>query len=134
VTVTRAAREAAHEAWRVVRGETATHVHLRDRISALAFFTVAVDLVASVVVLLLERHAASTEISNYGDAVFWVSSQLLTVSSSIMNPISPGARVIDVLLEIYAITVVTALAGSFAAFFHRRSRERDAAAARRNTG
>jgi hypothetical protein len=33
--------------------------------------------------------------------------------------------VIDILLELYAITIVTAMAGSFGAFFHRRSLERD---------
>ena len=119
---------------RVIHGETPTHSHLRDRILAIVFFTVVVDLIASVAVLLLERHATGTEITNFGDSIFWVSSQLLTVSSSLHNPVSAGARVIDVLLEAYAISVVAALAGSFAAFFHRRGRERDAEAAKGGAG
>jgi ABC-type phosphate/phosphonate transport system permease subunit len=108
---------------------TPTHIHLRDRVIAILFFTAVVDLVASVAVLMLERHAADTEITNFGDSIFWVTSQLLTVSSSLHNPVSAGARVIDVILEAISISVVATLAGSFAAFFHRRGRERDQAAA-----
>jgi hypothetical protein len=43
--------------------------------------------------------------------------QLLTVSSQIKNPLTAGGRVVDVFLEIWALFVVTAIAGSFAAFF-----------------
>jgi hypothetical protein len=41
----------------------------------------------------------------------------LTVSSSLKNPITSGGKVVDVLLEFWAIFVVTAVAGSFASFF-----------------
>ena len=51
--------------------------------------------------------------------------QLLTVSSQLRNPISTPARVLDVLLQAYAISVVALLAGSFGAFFHRRGAELD---------
>jgi ABC-type phosphate/phosphonate transport system permease subunit len=119
---------------RVFHGETPTHSHLRDRIIAIVFFTAVIDLVASVAVLFLERHHSNSEIRNFGDSIFWVTSQLLTVSSSLHNPVSTGGRLIDVLLEIIAISVVATLAGSFAAFFHRRGRERDAAAAKSGAG
>jgi hypothetical protein len=75
---------------------------------------------------LLERQAAKTEIKSFGSALFWTSTQLLTVSSSIKNPISPGGRVLDVLMELYAITVIAALAGSFGAFFQKRGEELEA--------
>jgi hypothetical protein len=39
-------------------------------------------------------------------------------------PISTGGRIIDVFLQLYAITVVATLAGAFGAFFNRRSLER----------
>ena len=110
---------------RVIHGETPTHTHLRDRIIAIVFFTAVIDLIASVAVLFLERHASSTEITNFGDSIFWVTTQLLTVSSQLHNPISTGARLIDIVLEAISISVVATLAGSFAAFFHRRGRERD---------
>ena len=60
-----------------------------------------------------------TEIKNFGDSIFWVTTQLLTVSSQLPNPISTGARIIDIGLQAIAISVVASLAGSFAAFFHR---------------
>ena len=123
--IVRVTREAREDAIRVFRGETPTHSRLRDRVAAITLFTIVVDLVASVAVFFLERGASGTEISNFGDSIFWVTSQLLTVSSALQNPVSTGARVIDIVLEVISITVVTTTAGSFAAFFHRRSTERD---------
>ena len=105
-------------------GSSETHRHLRERLLALALTTVVVDIVCSLLAFLLERHEPGTEIHTFGSAVFWVSAQLLTVSSSMRNPLSVGGRVLDILMEVYAITVVGALAGSFGAFFHRRSAER----------
>ena len=87
--------------------------------------TLVVDAVASVLIYLFERHATGTAITSFGDSVFWTSTQLLTVSSQLPNPISTPARVLDVFLQAYAISVVAALAGSFGAFFHRRGMERD---------
>jgi hypothetical protein len=113
-----------HELRSVFRGRTETHLHLRQRLIGIALVSLVVDAVGSVLALAFERHAEGTEITNIGDAVFWVTTQLLTVSSQMRNPISTGGRVVDVFLELYGITVVTALAGSFAAFFHRRSHER----------
>jgi hypothetical protein len=117
---------AALEVRDVVRGATPTHHHLRDRLVAVALFTVAVDLVCAVLALLLERHAPQTEVKSFGSALFWTSTQLLTVSSQFKNPITTGGRVLDVFMEAYAITVVATLAGSFGSFLHRRSSERRA--------
>jgi hypothetical protein len=35
------------------------------------------------------------------------------------NPVTNGGRVLDLVFELWAITVVAAMGGSFAAFFHR---------------
>ena len=43
--------------------------------------------------------------------------QLLTVSSSLTSPVTSAGKITDVLLEAWAIFVVTAVAGSFATFF-----------------
>jgi len=115
----------AREVLRVLRGVTPTHEHLRSRLVFLFVVSVLLDAVASVLVFLFERHAHGTGITTLGDAVFWTSTQLLTVSSQLPNPISTPARVLDVLLQAYAISVVAMLAGSFGAFFHRRGVERD---------
>jgi hypothetical protein len=109
----------------VARGLTPTHRHLRSRLAFVFVMTIAVDAVASVLIFVFERHAAGTDITTLGDAVFWTSTQLLTVSSQLRNPISTPARVLDVFLQAYAISAVAALAGSFGAFFHRRGNERD---------
>ena len=104
----------------VARGATPTHERLRSRITFLFVATIALDAVASVLVFMFERHASGTEITTLGDSLFWTSTQLLTVSSQLPNPISTPARVLDVFLQAYAISAVAILAGSFGAFFHRR--------------
>jgi hypothetical protein len=118
-------RTGSREVLRVVRGATPTHDHLRARLVIIAVATVVLDAVASVIVFLFERDAAGTGITSLGDSVFWTSTQLLTVSSQLPNPISTPARALDIFLQAYAITVVAMLAGSFGAFFHRRGIERD---------
>ena len=111
---------------RVARASTPTHLHLRSRLVFLFIATVILDAVASLLIFAFERHAPGTEITNLGDSVFWTSTQLLTVSSQLPNPISTPARILDVFLQAYAISIVAILAGSFGAFFHRRGMERDA--------
>jgi hypothetical protein len=110
---------------RVVRAATPTHAHLRSRLAFVFVATVSLDLVASAFILWFERGAHGTQITSFGDSLFWTSTQLLTVSSQLPNPISTPARVLDIFLQAYAISVVAILAGSFGAFFHRRGMERD---------
>jgi hypothetical protein len=115
---------AFQEIYRVFRGTTPTHLHLRERLVFLFVLTAVIDLIASAVILFAEAAAPGTEIHTYGDALFWTTGQLLTVSSNLANPISPLGRVMDIGLEFYAISVVASLAGSLGAFFHRRGMER----------
>jgi hypothetical protein len=56
-------------------------------------------------------------IHGFGDAAFFCAVQLLTVSSSMTNPLTTVGKIVDVGLEAWAIFVVTAVAGSFATFF-----------------
>jgi hypothetical protein len=109
----------------VARGHTPTHEHLRSRLVFLFVATVAVDAAATLLIFLFERNADGTEITTVGDSLFWTTTQLLTVSSQLPNPISTPARILDVFLQAWAISAVAILAGSFGAFFHRRSAERD---------
>ena len=57
------------------------------------------------------------DIKGFGDAVFFATVQMLTVSSQIKNPLTVAGRIVDVGLEVWAIFVVTVVAGSFATFF-----------------
>jgi hypothetical protein len=116
---------AAREFRDVLRAASPTHRRLRDSLVAIFVATVGVDLLCAVAAFLLERHAQETEIKTFGSAVFWTTTQLLTVSSQIKNPISAAGRVLDILMEIYAITVLATLAGSLGSFLQKRGEEID---------
>jgi len=119
----RALAAAAREVYRVVRAATPTHRRLRDHLTAIAFATLGVDVVCALVALLVERHSPETDVQTFGSALFWTSTQLLTVSSSIKNPISTGGRILDVFMEIWAITVIATLAGAIGSFLQKRGEE-----------
>jgi hypothetical protein len=108
----------------VARGRTPIHRHLRERLVVIVLATVVVDAVGTMLVLMFERHASGTKITNIGDSVFWCTAQLLTVSSQLPNPLTTGGRIVDVFLEAWAISVVAALAGSLASFFNHMSLHR----------
>ncbi|MDQ6817339.1 MAG: hypothetical protein M3018_08035 [Actinomycetota bacterium] len=116
---------AAREFRDVLRAATATHRRLRDHLVTIIVATVGVDLFCSIVGFLLERHSQQTEVKTFGSAAFWTTTQLLTVSSQLKNPISVGGRILDVFMEIYAITVIASLAGAIGTFLHKRGEEID---------
>ena len=57
------------------------------------------------------------EIHGFANALFFATAQILTVSSSAKNPVTHAGQIVDVGLELWAVFVITAVAGSFAAFF-----------------
>ena len=114
---------AAREFRDVLRAATPTHRRLRDHVVMIVVATVGIDLLCAIMAFLLERHSQQTEIKTFGSAVFWTTTQLLTVSSQIKNPISTGGRILDVFMEIWAITVIAALAGAFGSFLQKRGQE-----------
>ena len=116
---------AVREVRDVLRAATKTHRRLRDHLVAIAMATFGVDLLCAVAAFLLERHAPQTEIKTLGSAAFWTSTQLLTVSSQIKNPISAGGRILDIFMEIWAITVIATLAGAIGSFLQKRGEEID---------
>jgi len=85
---------------------------------AIAFgLSVVIDAVASVLMWHWENGIKGSDIHGFGDAVFFVTVQILTVSSQIKNPVTSDGKILDVILEVWAIFVITAVAGSFSAFF-----------------
>jgi voltage-gated potassium channel len=96
------------------------HRRLLARLAIVLMATIAIDAIGSVLVYFLERGADGTEITRFGDAVFFTTVQLLTVSSQLKNPLTPWGRVVDVLLEIWAVIVVAGSAGAMADFFSSR--------------
>jgi len=118
---------AGREVYHVARASTATHRRLRDRLTAIVVATVGVDLICATLVLLFERDAHETQIRTFGSALFWTTGQLLTVSSNLNNPVSTGGRILDLFLELWAITVIAALTGSMVSFLNKRAEEVDSA-------
>jgi voltage-gated potassium channel len=93
------------------------HRRLVARISLAIVLTLVIDAVAALLVWHFERGIKGGDIHGFGDALFFATVQLLTVSSQMRNPLTAAGRIVDVALEMWAIFVVTAVAGSFAAFF-----------------
>jgi hypothetical protein len=93
------------------------HRRLAARLLIAFGLTLLVLAVGSVLIWAFESGVKGGDIHGYGDAVFFTAVQLLTISSAITNPLTTGGKVVDVALEMWAIFVVTGVAGSFASFF-----------------
>ena len=93
------------------------HRRLSARLLLLVLATLVIDAVGSVAEYFLERHARATDITSFGDALFFTTVQLLTVSSQIKHPLTPAGRVVDVALEVWAVVAVAGSAGAIATFF-----------------
>ena len=93
------------------------HRRLLARIMIAVALTVAVDVVTALLAWEFESGVKGSDIHGFGDALFFTTVQLLTISSQLRNPVTSAGKVLDVALEAWAIFVVTAVAGSFASFF-----------------
>jgi hypothetical protein len=93
------------------------HRRLLARIVLAFCLSVVVDLAGGLVMWLLESGKKGSDLHGFGDALFFTTVQILTVSSSLKNPITSGGKIVDVVLELWAVFVITAVAGSFASFF-----------------
>jgi hypothetical protein len=118
----------ATEVRMVIRGESRTHRFLRARLTFLVGATLVLDAIATVAMYMFEHDHRDSGFDDVGGALFWVSAQLTTVSSQMPNPVTTPGRVLDIVLEVWAITVAATLAASLAAFFHARHVEHMAAA------
>jgi hypothetical protein len=101
-----------HHVIQRLRHPESSNERLVARLAVVVVATIVIDLLAAYAFYLLERGAAGTEITSYGDALFWTSSQITTVSSSLRNPITTGGRVLAVATDFVAIAVVSLLFGT----------------------
>ncbi|MFN8218338.1 MAG: hypothetical protein U0R71_17245 [Solirubrobacterales bacterium] len=122
----RHARNVHREIIAVAQGKTRTHAHLRRRLVTIFALTALFSVVCTLIVYLVEHGSPHTEIHDAFDAFLFSTSQLLTGSSA-AAPTTDAGKVLELVFDIWAITVVATLAGSFGAFFHQRSRELDRA-------
>jgi hypothetical protein len=93
------------------------HRRLVARLMLVLALTVLVDAIGTVLVWATERGVKNGDIHGWGDAAFFTTVQLLTVSSQIKNPLTVSGRVVDVFLEVWAVIVVAGSAGAIATFF-----------------
>ena len=93
------------------------HTRLLRRLGIVLAATLVLDAVGTVAVYSLERHVKGGDIHTFFDAFFFTTVQLLTVSSQIRNPLTVGGRIVDILLEVWAVIVVAGSAGAIAVFF-----------------
>jgi hypothetical protein len=95
------------------------HRVLLARLMLVVVTTAVVDVFGTIAIYFFERHAHGTEVKTLGDALFFTTVQLLTVSSQIRNPLTTAGRIVDVVLELWAVIVVAGSAGALAAFFQK---------------
>lgn len=117
----RVVRDLAIELRKLALGDTDEHSKLRKRLVTAMVVTLVIDAIGSVLMYVLEHEKHGSNITSPFRAFFWVTTQLLTVSSQMPNPLTTGGRIVDIFLELWAITVVTTVAGSFAAFLANKS-------------
>jgi len=97
------------------RGER--HRRLLARLLIAFGLSIVVFAIGTVLIWAFEGGKKGGDIHGFGDAAFFCAVQLLTISSSIKNPLTPVGKIVDVGLEVWGIFIVTAVAGSFATFF-----------------
>jgi len=93
------------------------HRRLLSRLALIVIATAIVDVVAAVAMYGFEHSAPGSEVTTFGQAAFFTTAQLLTVSSSLRNPVTPAGRVIDLVIELWAVVAVAGSAGAMASFF-----------------
>ena len=93
------------------------HRRLLSRLALIVIATGIVDMVAAVAMYVFEHSARGTDVVTFGQTLFFTTAQLLTVSSSLRNPVTPAGRAVDLVLELWAVVVVAGSAGAFASFF-----------------
>jgi hypothetical protein len=103
--------------WRQLLRWEERHKVLVSRLLLVLVLTLIVDLVGTVFVYFLERGVKDGDIHSFGDAAFFTTVQLLTVSSQIKNPLTVGGRIVDIVLEVWAVIVVAGSAGAITSFF-----------------
>jgi hypothetical protein len=93
------------------------HRRLFARLLLALGVTIVVFAAGTLLIWAVEGGRKDGDIHGFGDAAFFTTVQLLTVSSQIKNPLTTAGRIVDVGLELWAVFVITVVAGSFATFF-----------------
>ncbi len=105
----------------LLHSKSIQHSDLRRRLAATVVITIVVDIIGTLGMYLVERHHPASDIHTLWEAFYFTTSQMTTLSSSMANPVTIIGQSIVLFLDVYAITVVSTLAGMFGAFFYHQS-------------
>jgi len=81
-----------------------------------------------------ESGLKQSDIHGFGDALFFSTVQILTISSQLKNPLTTAGRLVDIALEVWGVGVVGSIAGSFGSFFVGAASDRARAKRRQAAG
>jgi ion channel len=93
------------------------HRRLLARLLLLILATILIDVVGTALDYGFERHAHGTDVKSLFDAFFYTTVQLLTISSSLKNPLTTGGKIVDMGLELWGVLAIAGSAGAIASFF-----------------
>lgn len=93
----------------------------RVRVAIVVGATLLVDAICTLAVYVAEQ-GAKDEFATVWQALFFSTTQILTVSSSLPNPENAVTKVIDVVMEIWGVLVVAGAAGIVGDLLHHRTR------------
>ncbi len=105
----------------------------RRRLGQLAVVSGMVILIGAAVGFLLEANAPGSQISGFGDALWW-SSTLVTTVGSELSPVTAGGRVVAFLLMLYAVGIFSYFIGAIASVLVESDRRASEGPARGATG
>ena len=108
---------AMREEWTRLMTFEERHRRLLGRLGLLIVVTAVIDVIGAILMYELEHARAGSDIRTLGQAFFFSTVQLLTVSSQMRNPVTPLGRIVDVGLEMWAVVAVAGSAGAIASFF-----------------
>jgi len=93
------------------------HRRLVARLMLVVLLSLVVDAIGTLLIWATESGVKAGDVHGVGDAAFFTTVQLLTVSSQIRNPLTAAGKVVDIGLELWAVIVVAGSAGAIEAFF-----------------
>jgi hypothetical protein len=109
----------------VLRHPRSPNELLVARLTIVSLVILVIDVVAAFVFYLLERDASGSQVTNYEKSLFWTTSQLTSVSSSLTNPVTTGGHVLAVGIDVLAVGVVSVLVATIAQHLHLISPSRE---------
>jgi hypothetical protein len=99
----------------VFSGDEERHRRLHGRLLAILVVSLMLDAVVALCLFSLDTFSEHGPNSRW-KALGWTSSQMLVGGSSFTAQSIPG-HIVEVALQVYGITVIAAIAGSFASYF-----------------